>query len=186
MKVITITGPSGVGKGYLKDRIKQQWPNTIYELPWYCTRPQREDEQHRRDRICVTAREFATKKVLVTDEVAGCLYGLSADPIPEHRVALAELRCHLLDQLHFKDTFSIALVAHTDFLRARITQRATENEHEVTQRIKVAEGDMARMEAQHARFSFFYEVSADNEHLVVEQTIQALINYMPSKEICDD
>jgi len=182
MKIITITGPSGVGKGYLKDRIKQRWPNTIYELPWYTTRPPREDEQHRCDRIHVTAREFATKRMLVTDEVAGYLYGLSADPVSEHSVVLVELRCHLLDQLHFKDTFSIALVAHTDFLRSRIMRRATESDHEVKQRIAVAENDMHRMDIVRARFSFFYEVSAENEHLVVEQSIQALTSYMPSKE----
>lgn len=43
-KPLMILGPSAVGKDTMINRLKSKFPNVIYKLPSYTTRPKREGE----------------------------------------------------------------------------------------------------------------------------------------------
>lgn len=182
MKLITLTGPSGVGKGYLKDRLKQQWPGCIRELPWYTTRPRRCDEIHRNDRIWVSEAEFSSLSTqgafVVTDTVACHHYGLAGIGVPNDVVALTELRSPLLDRIVCEYVFAIALTATPAFLHERLVRRGTEGAGEIAARIRLATEEVRYVDEQRERFSFFWHVNTTNECDVVSECIKAMSRFM--------
>jgi len=183
MKLITITGPSGAGKGFLKDRIRQLWP-FIYEPPWYTTRTPRSDEEHRGDRICISPNEFANMQTkdlfLLTDTVGNHQYGLLRQTLDQHPVCLTELRLHLLHATQHSNLFSIALVPESiDFLHSRLTKRGTESMQKIEERISIARQELPLIIENKTLFNFFLVVSAHNEHLVIGETLKTLKTIEP-------
>ncbi len=182
MKLITVTGPSGVGKGYLKDGLKRRWPEKIRELPWYTTRPMRENELHRNDRINLSAQEYDLLErrgtFVVTDTVAGNNYGLSDTSVPGRMVGLTELRPHLLGRIRCDDTFTIGLTATPDFLSHRLTRRGTEIKTEIAKRIDVAKGDVWQINEMRDHFSLFYHVDETSESSIIVDCINAISHFM--------
>ena len=69
-KPLMILGPSAVGKDTLINRLKTKYPDVIYKLPSYTTRPRREGEIHGVDYFFVTKEEFMQLKV------EGMLFGI--------------------------------------------------------------------------------------------------------------
>lgn len=69
-KPLMILGPSAVGKDTLINRLKTKYPDVIYKLPSYTTRPRREGEIHGVDYFFVTKEEFVQLKV------EGMLFGI--------------------------------------------------------------------------------------------------------------
>lgn len=69
-KPLMILGPSAVGKDTLINRLKTKYPDVIYKLPSYTTRPRREGETHGVDYFFVTKEEFMQLKV------EGMLFGI--------------------------------------------------------------------------------------------------------------
>ena len=57
-KPLMIIGPSAVGKDTMINRLKAKYPNVIYKLPSYTTRPRREGEVDGVDYYFVTKEEF--------------------------------------------------------------------------------------------------------------------------------
>ena len=57
-KPLMVIGPSAVGKDTMINRLKRKYPNVIYKLPSYTTRPKREGEIHGVDYYFVTKEEF--------------------------------------------------------------------------------------------------------------------------------
>ena len=57
-KPLMVIGPSAVGKDTMINRLKSKYPNVIYKLPSYTTRPKREGETHGVDYYFVTKEEF--------------------------------------------------------------------------------------------------------------------------------
>ncbi len=57
-KPLMIIGPSAVGKDTMINRLKAKYPNVIYKLPSYTTRPRREGEVDGMDYYFVTKEEF--------------------------------------------------------------------------------------------------------------------------------
>jgi guanylate kinase len=70
IKPLMILGPSGVGKDTMINRLKAKYPNIIYKLPSYTTRPMRKGEIEGVDYFFVTKEQFQ----LMRDE--GCLFGI--------------------------------------------------------------------------------------------------------------
>ena len=69
-KPLMILGPSAVGKDTLINRLKTKYPDVIYKLPSYTTRPRREGETHGVDYFFVTKEEFMQLKL------EGMLFGI--------------------------------------------------------------------------------------------------------------
>ena len=69
-KPLMIVGPSAVGKDTMINKLKQKYPNMIYKLPSYTTRPRREGEIEGVDYFFVTKEEFQSMR----DE--GFLFGI--------------------------------------------------------------------------------------------------------------
>ena len=69
-KPLMILGPSGVGKDTMINRLKAKYPNVIYKLPSYTTRPMRKGEIEGVDYFFVTKEQFQ----LMRKE--GCLFGI--------------------------------------------------------------------------------------------------------------
>ena len=61
-KPLMILGPSGVGKDTMINRLKQKYPNVIYKLPSYTTRPKREGEIEGVDYYFVTKEQFQSMR----------------------------------------------------------------------------------------------------------------------------
>lgn len=55
---LMVIGPSAVGKDTMINRLKNKYPNVIYKLPSYTTRPKREGETDKVDYFFVTKEEF--------------------------------------------------------------------------------------------------------------------------------
>lgn len=178
MRLITITGPSGVGKGYLKDALKRRWYGQIYEPPWYTTRPARADEYSRHDRVCVSQEEFSLQRFFICDKVGDHQYGLLELDATRYSIVLTELRFHLLNQLASSEVFSIGLVAELDFLYAQLIGRATEDSSAIGQRLQIACDEIPQILEQRKKFSFFYQVGSENKHLLVSTCIQVISAFM--------
>ena len=58
MKPLLILGPSGVGKDTLISMLKKIYPNIIFKLPSYTTRPKRPGEIEGVDYFFVSEEEF--------------------------------------------------------------------------------------------------------------------------------
>ena len=61
-KPLMILGPSGVGKDTMINRLKSKFPEIIYKLPSYTTRPKRNDEIEGVDYYFVTKEQFSKLK----------------------------------------------------------------------------------------------------------------------------
>ena len=59
---LMIIGPSAVGKDTMINRLKNKYPEVIYKLPSYTTRPKREGEIDGKDYYFVTKQEFSELK----------------------------------------------------------------------------------------------------------------------------
>ena len=57
-KPLMVIGPSAVGKDTMINRLKNKYPNVIYKLPSYTTRPMRSGETDGVDYFFVTKEKF--------------------------------------------------------------------------------------------------------------------------------
>ena len=69
-KPLMILGPSGVGKDTMINKLKEKYPDVIYKLPSYTTRPRRPGEVEGVDYFYVTKEQFKAMR----DQ--GCLFGI--------------------------------------------------------------------------------------------------------------
>ena len=61
-KPLMIVGPSAVGKHSLLNKLKEKYPDIIYNIPLYTTRPKRTNEIDGVDFFFITKEEFLEKK----------------------------------------------------------------------------------------------------------------------------
>ena len=61
-KPLMIVGPSAVGKHSLLNKLKEKYPDIIYNIPLYTTRPKRTNEIEGVDFFFITKEEFLEKK----------------------------------------------------------------------------------------------------------------------------
>ena len=73
--IIALSGPSGIGKGYLKNGFKTKYP-TAREIVWITTRPLRKDEIGITNRKQVTQNDFKQMDLVLKQENFGNLYGV--------------------------------------------------------------------------------------------------------------
>lgn len=175
--IIAITGPSGIGKGFIKKIIKLRWP-FIYEPSWHTTRKERINDEDGRIFLC--ERDFIrmqkNKEFLFVDDYCGCRYGLSVKNLYSNNFIITELRkFDFLNSFIKDDIFSIGLVPETlDFLEHRLKGRGTESIELIKDRIEIAKTEIKELKKNQNLFSFFMTINKENEKKVANQICYSL------------
>lgn len=182
--LISLTGPSGIGKGYVRQAVLQQFPY-IKELPWITTRPLRPDElQGRSNRISVERSVFeslqATGELTLVQMLHGHQYGLlrSYLAIQSAEVYLTEFQMTNLEKVR-KDNVPLQAIgllpSDLGFLRTRLVEyRGSESPTEVERRITLAEEEIITMQQHRSIFSLLITVSGENEGNVTTKVLEFL------------
>lgn len=186
--VISLSGPSGIGKGFVKERLLQVYP-FIEELVWFTTRPLRPNEQ-RSNRIQVSLPEFnklvESGKLVLVQDLYGHRYGLKKeDLLPGSLVRLTELHPdNLKEALKINPTIlGIGFVtSDLSLLHRRLSVlRNTESTAEIEQRIAVAKIEIETILRQKSLFAAVIEVATASESLVFDQVLAVLTPHLTKK-----
>lgn len=191
--IISLTGPSGIGKGYIKEKIKEQWP-IIKELTWITTRPLRSNElDYNSNRKNVSIEEFDnlqnSNQLVLSQQLYGYRYGLNKSDLPQQERVFYLTEFHIDNLLKASewnlDIFSIALVpSNISFLQERLKKyRGTETSEEIKRRIESAKEELKRIQVHSSVFSLLIQISQDNESIVASVVIEALKPIVNSGEI---
>jgi guanylate kinase len=139
--ILTLTGPSGVGKGYVKSSLKSDFD---YDEPLiYTTRPSR---PHEGDRICLEGSCFdlmvGSGKIVLPHDVYGNRYGFERgffDSIEDTSV-VSEVYVSLVSFFREKypDAIMVALKSNSEqLLRERLKKRG-ESSDSIEKRVRSA------------------------------------------------
>jgi guanylate kinase len=152
--LLVLSGPSGVGKDAVLDRMRQRHPDLYYAVT-ATTRPRRSGEDHGRDYLFVTREEF--QQMLVKDEllehaqVYERMYGVP-------RVAVREALARGQDVVLKLDVQGAATIRSkvpdavlvflcapsTEELERRLRQRQTDSSEQTALRLETARQEMAQ------------------------------------------
>jgi guanylate kinase len=186
--IIALCGPSGIGKGYIKERLLITYP-FLEELAWFTTRPLRPNERCS-NRISIAILEFnrlvdAGQLVLVQD-LYGHRYGLGReDLLPNRRARLTELHPdNILEALRINPSIiAVGLVTfNLSLLRKRLSiLRDTGSITEIERRITSAEAEIETILRCKKLLAAVIEVSETSETLVFEQTLAVLLPHLIEK-----
>lgn len=183
--LISLTGPSGIGKGFVRQAVLRRFPN-LTELPWMTTRTLRpEEERNRSNRIHVDDGEFsaleAQGKLVLVQTLYGNRYGLARELLsadPNAADYLTEFQTDNLEEVWRLGipVCTIALVP-TDlaFLRTRLVHyRGTETPDEIESRLTLAEQEINALLQHRSQLSFMAEIGPENEGNIVPMIIEFL------------
>ena len=155
--LIIMSGPSGVGKGTIRQKVMESEELKLYFSVSVTTRKMRAGEQHGREYWFISQEEFDDMmnngKLLEWNRYVGHSYGTPLDPINEHREAgdnvLMEIDVHGATHVLRKTqgdegviTFFI-LPPSLEELESRIRGRCTEDEETIQRRLQQARDEIA-------------------------------------------
>lgn len=179
--LITITGPSGSGKGFIKEKIAQKIPINK-ELTWLTTRPIRNGGDGN-NRINVSNDKFqemtGRNQLVLVQELYGNLYGLKKSElfVDDTEILFTELHIdNFLKAVNLGiNLFSIALMPTSlSVLESRLVKRETEDLNQIKVRIAAAKEEVEKIEANRALFSIVIDFSGDFEKASIAELIQRL------------
>ena len=152
--LLVLSGPSGVGKDAVLDRMRQRHPDIHYTVT-ATTRPRRPEEEHARDYLFVTQEEF--QQMLVKDEllehahVYERKYGVPRVPV---RQALARgqdvvLKIDVQGAATIRSKVPDAVLVFLrppsmEELERRLRQRQTDSSEQTALRLETARQEMAQ------------------------------------------
>lgn len=175
--LITITGPSGIGKGYLKKYLKDYF--NAGEFPVCTTRKKRKDDESK-ERIFLTEKEFKEKlkngRLVFSGEFCNYLYGFDCECFKnlEKKRIVTEVLIDNVEEFREKYPQAIMLTLLTDsisFLRCRLKKRG-ENDEELKKRLQAAGYEMKESERLRNKFNLLYYVNRENEDRIVDEMIR--------------
>lgn len=182
--LISITGPSGIGKGFVKQAILEHCPK-IKELPWTTTRPIRRKEANR---IFVSLDRFqkmtAGGELILVQQLFGHSYGLQKCLFEADldQVLLTELHIENLLKLSSLDICPVAIgliPVSLEFLRQRLElYRATEKPAEIELRLQAAETEIQQILDNHELFLTVIEIAKSTEENVTQSVIETLTPHL--------
>lgn len=187
--LIALTGPSGIGKGFIKEKLLQVYP-FIEELVWITTRDPRPGEQ-KSNRMSVSEEEFkilmiTDELVLVQNDLFGHSYGVKKkDLLQTSCIKLTEIHVDNIKQAFLvnPNIFAIGLITR-DFsiLRNRLSIRKTEDLMEIEKRIISATKEVENILLYKDLFASILEVSKYSENMILGQIITVLDDKLKEKE----
>jgi guanylate kinase len=153
-KLIVVTGPSGVGKGTLLQKLLDRHPDQILFSISATTRSPRAGEEHGREYFFWSRTEFEQKKdtgdFLECAEYAGNLYGTPRQPIDDAiaqgQIVLLEIELEGARQVaqSFPDAQRIFIAPPSmQILENRLRQRSTDSDEQIVKRLHHAEMEVA-------------------------------------------
>ena len=186
--IISLSGPSGIGKGFIKEQLLQLYPH-IQELAWFTTRSLRTNEQGG-NRIHVSLPEFNQLtefgELVLVQDLFGHRYGLrKKDLLPSSNTKLTELHPdNLLEALRINPAiFAIGLVTFDlSLLHKRLSVlRKTESSAEIEKRVAMAENEIETILQRRSLFISVIEVTEAGESLVLNQVLAVLTSHLTKK-----
>ena len=169
--IIAITGTSGIGKGFLKDNLKERLGLT--DPPWYTTRKKRKGET-RPDRVFVNETQFQKltengSLIFAQDLYGGDKYALHKSAFKKGGV-ITEIHIDVVSKFRklFPNAILIGLTTNNvDFLKYRLKKRG-DSQKEAAKRLAAAERELAKTRSLHKVFNINYAVGFDNEKRIVQ------------------
>jgi len=155
-KVLTIVGPSGVGKGVLIKRLCEEFPEVALACS-HTTREQREGEVHGKDYYFCTKEKFLDliiKNELVEHNVyLDYYYGTSKGEIKRltnmNKIVLLELDVNGADSIYksgIDSNFIGILPPAQDILRGRLKKRGQDSAEQINKRLEVGVTEATQIE----------------------------------------
>ncbi|MFA4975362.1 MAG: hypothetical protein WC839_01955 [Candidatus Paceibacterota bacterium] len=182
--IISLSGPSGIGKGFIKKELLKLYP-FMKEIPWFTTRPYRPNERDS-NRISVLPSEFdriiKSKKLILVQNLYGYRYGTKKEELlPSQLIKITELHpCNLKKALKINPSILCIGFITSDFslLHKRLSVvRKTESLIEIEQRIKSAKVEIKMILKQKNLFTKIVEITETSENLVFDQVLTVLNPY---------
>jgi guanylate kinase len=168
--IITLTGPSGVGKGYLKERLKRILG--LSEPDVFTTRKSRRNEKGK-GRVFVSKQEFLRRQknrgLVFVQELYGNLYGFDRNAFSGNRNTITEIHAGIAKQFRemFPKAIMVAIIpGNQGFLRQRL-QRRCESPEETKKRLSAAQRETSAILALKKTFNINYKVGFGNENRIV-------------------
>lgn len=183
MVIIAFSGPSGIGKGFIKEGLLRHHPH-MKELEWLTTRSLRTNEEGG-NRIHMPAEQFAllvqSDEIVLVQKHFGHQYGLKRGNLsPSQETKLTELHPSIVaEALRINpDIILIGLVTFDlSLLRKRLTViRKTENAAEIEKRLARAEDEIKMILRQRELFASVVEVSEAKEPFLIDEIRSILPN----------
>lgn len=178
--LITITGPSGSGKGFIKEKITQRIPS-IKELSWLTTRPPRNNNPEN-NRININDKEFekmmGSDQLILVQKLYGNFYGLRKSDLFMDNSEILFTEFHIdnflktTNQFNF---FSIALMPTSlSILETRLRKRSTEDSDQIETRIIAAREEVKKIKTNRTLFSVVMYFSGDFEESSIADLLQKI------------
>ena len=188
--IIVLSGPSGIGKGYIKESLKKKYPN-IEELVWYTTRNLRQNELINSNRKRISEEEF--EKMVEEGEIAlvqgmfGHRYAVKKqDLLPRKGIFLTEIHPFVITEAKNinPDIITIGLVTDDyDLLKERmINRRKTEPLDEVECRIQSAKDEVNTIRNKIQFYDDLITISRDNEDQIATIAQKLFAKYMKRRD----
>jgi guanylate kinase len=175
--ILTLTGPSGVGKGYISRGIHTMFPS-LKQLVWVTTRSLRQGEETSLNRRHVSPGEFAELVANGNAVLPRNLYDIRyAMIVPKggfnEGIWLTELSTdNVVSAIDLGyEIYPIALIpSDLDFLRTRLERyRGTDNQEEVEKRLMLARKEIDWIAEHLFLFVQLIEISQANEQRVLSE-----------------
>ncbi len=171
-KLITLTGPSGIGKGYVKKELKKLF--SWVEPPFYTTRKRRPSDDG--TRIHIPEEEFIEKvnkgEINLVNEIYGHKYGLDLNLLEEMFLLETPVIMELyIDNVAlFRDKYPFAkmfafIPSSPDILLKNMEKRG-DNEEEIEKRLIAAECELEKIEQYVSLFDDVFLIEKENKNLV--------------------
>ena len=167
-KILSLTGPSGIGKGYIKSAIKSRFG--VEELPFYTTRLHRPSDDE--SRIYVEDKEFSRMeyegRMTFVNRIFRYRYGLVSSDVrrlyTQDRRFLLEMYFENVERFRqmFPDAKMIGMTTSSEELLSRRLFMRGETSESVSERLSAMEYEIRMIFQMTDIFDFVYDITPGN------------------------
>ncbi len=179
---ITLTGPSGIGKTYVKRKAKESY--SLKEPAIYTTRPLRCEEESD-ERISITEKEFNDLEnrgeFIFVNNIFGYRYGLKKDIYFSSDDLILELYVDNIETFRIKrpDAYMIAMIPlDLGFLEERLKKRVGKCHEYIYNRIEHAKEEIEKIKCLVHIFNELYVVKKQNETEVLYSILRDIEDFL--------